>query len=310
MEAQRRRILFTLSYDSLLAGWRAWAGITLEFMKPDADLELGLGRELGDRWKLSLALSVLDAFNDYIFGTLGVDSAETDVFREYRRQPIAVRSALEWKPARAWRLELFGATTNRAHLDGDLVADSLAGFEQRERSRFVGALVEWAPAAPLAVGGFARTAEAETSRGYTPADSVRDFQLLERTSGAGLYALFRPSPGWDIEAALAYTGRRERRRGDDPVDLRDREWSAWLSLWRRVAGWLYLSAGYFYDDRALTGSPLLAGTLGRTNQRVRTDFEIRFPRGARLGAGVNWDFDFPANQSFFDGAHGRLAVTF
>ena len=310
LEAERQRVLFTLGVDSLVGGWTGWFGITLEFMKPDADLEWGLRRRLGERLDLSFAFAVLDAFNDFIFVKLRVDSAETDVFREYRRQPLAVRFAADWRPAARWRLEAVGGGSNRARLEGDIVADDRAGFDQAERVRYVGLLGEWTPRGDLAVGAFARRIEAESRREYAAADSVSDFDLLEATAAAGAYALFRPSADWDLEGAVLHTHRRERRRGADARDGRDREWTAWASGSRRLTRWLFLSLGYFYDDRAPSADVPFADALAATNQRLRTDLVVRFPSGARLGAGVNWDLDSPTDPRFFDGAHGRLVVPF
>lgn len=311
LEADRQRIVFTLDFDSAIASWTPWFGMTLEFVKPDADVEFGARRTFGRHLQLSFLLSLLDAFNDFNFVTLGVDSAETDFFREYLTQPVALRYAVEWRPTPRWRLESHGGITNRAHLKGDLLTDTLRGFDQLERTRFLGVLAEWSPELPrLAVGVFARIAEAKIARGYELGDSIANFRLMERTEAVGGYALFRPSRQWQAEASVLYTARPERRVGDGAVNLDDREWSAWLNLWYRVAGSIYLSAGYFYDDRALSGDSDLQDALAATNQRGRTDIDFRFPSGARLGMGANWDLDFPTAQSFFDGAHGRLVLPF
>lgn len=310
LEADRQRVLVTLDVDSLVGGWTGWFGITLELVKPDADLEWGLRRRIDDRLDLSFAFAVLDAFNDFIFVGLGVDLAETDIFREYRRQPLAVRFAADWRPAVRWRVEAAGGATNRARLEGDFVADSRAEFDQAERVRYAALLGEWTPRRDLAVGAFARRIEAQARREYAAADSIFDFDLHEATTTGGAYALYRPSPDWDLEAAVLRTQRRERRRGADARDGRDREWSAWATGSRRLASWLFLSVGYFYDDRAPSSGVPFADALAATSQRLRTDLELRFPSGARLGAGVNWELDSPKETRFFDGAHGRLTVTF
>lgn len=310
LEADRQRVLVTLDVDSLVGGWTGWFGITLEFVKPDADLEWGLRRRIDDRLDLSFAVAVLDAFNDFIFVGLGVDSAETDIFREYRRQPLAVRFAADWRPTRRWRLEAAGGATNRARLEGDVLADARAAFDQSERARYAGLLGEWTPRRDFAVGAFARRIQAQSRREYAAADSLFDFDLLEATTTAGAYALYRPSRDWDLEAAVLYAHRRERRRGADARDGRDREWAAWATGSRRVASWLFLSLGYYYDDRAPSSGVPFADALAATGRRLRTDLELRFPSGARLGAGVNWELDSPQETRFFDGAHGRLIVPF
>lgn len=310
LEARRQRLLFGLRVDSLVGPWAVSFRTSVELVKPDADLEFDFERTFGERLAVSLGVAVLDAFNDFSFVTLGIDSAETDFFREYFSQPVAARYAIEWRPARGWRLEARGGTTNRAHLKGDLVLDDLRGFGQRERVWFTGVLAEWSPRPDLAIGAFGRTADAKVEREYESSDSSSNFELSERTTTAALYGLLRVGTEWDVEGAVLYTERPEDRRGFGAVVLDDREWSVWVSLWRKLAGWAYLSLGYFYDDRALRGDPALADALAARNQRLRTDIEVRFPAGAKLGAGVNWDLDFPTDQSFFDGAHGRLVLPF
>ncbi|MBI4514180.1 MAG: hypothetical protein HY702_08735 [Gemmatimonadetes bacterium] len=309
LEADRQRLLFTLDFDSLVAGWTPWFGMTLEFVKPDADLEFGARRTFGDRLRVSAVVALLDAFNDFNFVTLGVDSAETDFFREYLTHPIAIRYGIEWKPSRSWRVESHGATTNRAHLKGDLFDDGVGGFEQRERTRFLGVLGEWRPRSEVAVGGFLRIAEAEIRRTHAADDSAANFRLVERTRGGGLYVLFRPSTEWQAEATIFYTDRPERREGEAAIDRGDREWTAWVSLWRQLAGRVYFSVGYYYDDRSIDGDPVRAEALQATNRRLRTDVEFLFLRGARLAVGANWDMDFPGTASFFDGAHGRIVLS-
>lgn len=286
------------------SGWSLWTRLGVHFFKPGADLELGGGRSWTDAdgmWHLEARVAALDAFNDLIFGTLGVAADEVDAHLDYRRAPFALRVAVERRGS-GWRGEVHaGATTeSRAHVT--FPATDAPSFVLDERAAFLGALVEVRPVAGLAVAGQVRGKQAVTERRW---EGGGDLRVRERTGSGGLHLRWRLRPALHARGEVEVVFRPEDRGGVETVDHDDREVFGALALVRSPAegGWTGRLAYAVLDRDA---GALLPGVEGR-NHRLVTEGGHRFASGFEVTVGLRWDLD-ALGRNTFDGAHLRLAT--
>ncbi|HSM06230.1 MAG TPA: hypothetical protein VK858_16540, partial [Longimicrobiales bacterium] len=88
-------------------GFGAWFGASLQPIKPDRDLELGVGWT-GDRTRIRLSVHALDAFSDVIYTGIGVDEDFAARAVDYDGVPLGVRGSLALEAPGTLRLSVHG----------------------------------------------------------------------------------------------------------------------------------------------------------------------------------------------------------
>ena len=287
------------------------------FHKPSSDIGAALGWQRGTT-QLELALTALDAFNNFIYGGLKVVNTPADTALDYRRQPWLLHGHADVSLGPRWRLEGRAGVMRPATLRAYVQAAPDSGFLQDERYGFAGALVEWLPSTRVTAGGFATLIRAVTDRTPLPnGGAINDFRLTERTAQLGASLLLRPTPRLTLEAWLARVWRPELRvyqTGAAPnVDYEDVAWSGQLVVMYRPAHGFTGSLALDTDRRdVLRGNgevPTLEGSQARHNNEIRGDFGWRFPNRSLFTLGLGFDLDpgiWP--RGWFGGAHGRFAL--
>ena len=305
LEADRNLAFFTFDAPDLFTkGIGAFAGISLKFFKPDADVEMGF-RYHTPGLEITATFAVPDAFNDLLFKTLGVDSDQVEAHLDYLRQPLGTRLAAAWARGRV-RGELYAGGTRGSILRVTFPMGLEQNYQQRERAYYAGGLLETDVARHWILGGYARRARAETERRHEDESrAASDFDLVETTQAVGTFVTRRISDRFSVAVQAEWVGRPETRVSPEPtesVDHDDDEWWASATGTFRPGRWI-VRAGYLIDRR--DAGPLVEDLTG-TNQRLVVDFGFQFTSATRIEAGAGLDLDFGREGGTFDGGHLRL----
>ena len=286
------------------------------FHKPSSDVGFVAGWQRGNN-QIEIALTALDAFNNFIYGGLKVENTPADTALDYQRQPFLLHAQADLSLGPRWRIEgragVMRPTTVRAFVQA--VPDS--GFLQDERYGYAGVLAEWLPSNHMTASGFATVIRAVTNRTPLPnGGPVNDYRLTERTAELGGSLLVRPAPRWLLEGWLGRSWRPEGRvyrSGAAPdVNYEDVAWSGQAVVMYRPAQGFTSSLALDLDDRSVVrgdGEVPSHEPLTRHNSEIRFDFGWRFPNRSLFDLGLGFDLDpgiYP--RGWFGGAHGRFVL--
>lgn len=295
----------------------AFLETSLHSYKPDTDVTVGAGWR-SSVTEASIALTVLDAFSDFIYQKLDVWPGFADTALDYERQPLAMRASVETSLFERVRVEGHGAVMMPSRVRAYLQLSPDSGFRQEDRFALFAGLVEWSVSPQLRTGMFVSYVRAASDR--TPLEQNRDlddYRLVERSTRAGGFALARLSRRWLVESWLARSWRPERRfyRGGAAVDVdyEDRAWSGQSVVMYNAPSGFLTSLAFEMDMRDVLrgeGQVPYQEPLGRHNTRVRFDIGWRFSGGTSLilGYRIDLDGDDYTDHGRFDGAHGRLVI--
>ena len=284
---------------------------TLQAIKPDADLELGLVLTPGGG-TLTVAVAALDLFSDFNYQVLEVNPSIADSALDYTSHPFTVRAALDMPIGGHFRTEAYALVLTPTRVAVESQTRPGDGFAQDETYAYAGGLAEWEPSAGTALGLLATWVRASLDRealaAGRPAD---DFSLTEESWRVGLYAMHRFPSRLALETWLARIWRTEGRlRPDTAVapstDYEDRTWAGRNSLIYRARSGFRGEIGLDFTARATAGpTPVpTISPLDRNNVRLRADLGWHFGRKAVFLLGANLDLD----HGGFDGAHGRFML--
>jgi hypothetical protein len=277
-DRNRLRFGFDKSWDS---GVFAFGEGSLDPVKPDSDLELGVGwrsaATSNSRHEARLSLAVVDWSSNLIY--LGLNAAgqpQVDSTLAYQRRPLALHGSVSSGMSRTLRLELFGAVAATSTLDQYEGFDRDQGIRQNEEFGFVGGMLEWSALPNLRIGGFATYVRAQTKRSaLSEGLGVDEYRLVEETANVGAFGLLGLSRFWHLEALIARNRRpeeREYRSGTLPdVDYLDQAWTGQLLARRTAARGLLADLGIMWDVRDVVrgdGEVPSTGTLGWHNYRM------------------------------------------
>lgn len=284
---------------------------TLQAVKPDADLELGVVLKPGGG-SLTLAVAALDVFSDFNYQVLGVDPAIADSAIDYTSHPFTVRAALDMPIGRQFRAEAYALFLTPTSLSVESQSRPGEGFAQDESYTYAGALAEWEPSAKTALGLIATWVRAGLEReALADGNPDDDFELTEEEWRVGPYAIHRFEKRFALEAWLGRVWRSEDRLRPDttvaPDQLyEDRTWAGRNSLIYRAASGFHGELGLDFTVRETSGSPPVPtlSPLERNNFRLRADLGWHFAQRAFFLLGANLDLD----DGSFDGAHGRFML--
>jgi len=308
------RVRFTREWSG---GAFAFLETSLHSIKPDNDVTVGAGWR-GSAAEASVALTVLDAFSDFIHQKLEVWPGFADTALDYERQPLAMRASFETSLATRVRLEGYGAVLLPSRVRAYLQLAPDSGFRQEDRFAFLAGLIEWSASPHLRTGLFATYVRAATDR--RPLELSRDlddYRLVERSAQAGGFAVARLSRYWFVESWLARRWRPERRvyrsGAAADVDYEDRAWSGQSVVMYRATRGFTSHLAFEIDIRDVVsgdGHVPRQESLGRHNTRVRFDVGWSFKGGTSLllGYRIDLDGDDYTDHGRFDGAHGRLVI--
>lgn len=288
--------------------WTLGLGAGLHFLKASADVELSANRiwaRSRDTIRLDVRLAVLDAFNNVIFGALGVKEGLTPAHFRFDRQPVAARIGARWSTD-VFRTELHAGASNRSAIEVSFPDSHEPTYDLEEQVGFVGILADWAPAAGVRLAVSGTAARAATDRRFEPGSGV-GFRLHERTHTLGVRGAATIRGPLVVEFGAERVTRPEDRDRDDGTKVRhrDTETFALVALVRRPPEGTTFRLGFALDDRA---AGELAPWLTAVNKRLPVEYGYRFSRGFEFAAGVRWDLDETLPDGF-DGGHLRFGFS-
>lgn len=284
---------------------------TLQAVKPDADLELGVVLTPGGG-TLTVAIAALDLFSDFNYQVLEVNPSIADSALDYTSHPFTLRAALDMPIGGHFRTEAYALFLTPTRLAVESQTRPGEGFVQDERYAYAGGLVEWEPSTRTALGLIATWVRA--SLGREPLSNGQpedDFELTEETWRVGFYAIHNFPNRFALEAWLGRVWRMEDRLRPDTAmapdtNYEDRTWAGRNSFIYQTPRGFRAELGLDFTARETSGStpvPTLS-PLGRNNFRLRADFGWHFGQRAFFLLGANLDLD----GGSFDGAHGRFML--
>src|SRR3989454_4683751 len=102
------------------------------FHKPSSDVGLAAGWQRGNS-QVEIALTALDAFNNFIYGGLKVQNTPPHTALDYRRQPVLLHRHADLLLGRRWRVAGYGGVMRPAPLRAHRPGAPGSGFLPDER---------------------------------------------------------------------------------------------------------------------------------------------------------------------------------
>jgi hypothetical protein len=302
---------------SWATGARVFAEGSLHAFKPDGDLAIGGGWSTATA-DVQVSLTMLDAFNDFVYQVLEVWPGFAETAIDHERQPFAVRGSLNLSPIQSVRLSADAGILLQSRFRSYDQREPERGFRQSEQYAHAGGVFEFSIVPRLRTGVMGTYVRAMTDREPLSAgEALDDYSLLERTAQMSAFVLADLAPRWRVEAWIGHTWRPEKRDygdADQPdVDYEDRAWSGAASGRYRAPGGFRADLAFEIDSRSVIRGdeqvPRLE-FLDRNNSRVRLGVGWQFGQRFSLDLGFRLDVDGDTytDHGRFDGAHGRFVM--
>lgn len=301
-----QRSLIEFSYDWNVSGpHHAGVRHTISQYKPDFDPSFYYQYGTSRTGRLRAELTVLDAYHDLIFQTLGVTEKQEDFIRSYTQQPYMGQITLETPHRFPLRAEVYAAWQPESELVVQSSTEPAQRYRDQEAFHYVGALVEYS-AGPVTGGLLFQRDRSSLDRLGLRSGVTSDYDTVQRLQrgGAFLMGTWGPFVG---EAWLFLEHYYDRQEGTDfslstisrSMNYRDDRKDARV----RVAyvpgptGW-YGSLGYLSLEHDLSEKSWIMGNewrdhwpvLNTFNNRLSGTVGYRFDQGA-VQLGINFDLD-------------------
>lgn len=331
-DGQAQRSLLEANYDWLVAPTHH-VGVRHTFTQYKSDLDPSFYYQYGNRrqGRLRAELTLLDAYHNLIFQTLGVSDKDEDFVRTFEETPYMGQLTLETPPRFSLRGELRVAWQPERGLVVQSQSDSLYRYRDRTAFHYGGALLEY-QAGPVTGGLILQRDKSSLSR-LGLRDSVSsDYWTAQRLKRGGAFLLGSWGP-FHGEAWFFLEDYYDRQDGDDfslSTVRRSMNYTEYRKNYRaRITyqssqtGW-FGSIAYLAMSRRLGPEPWILGnewtdhwySLAPSNYRLSGVVGFRFDQGA-VALGINFDLDgdkhFKAEPDFqrkrFDNGYIRFALS-
>jgi len=305
-DAAAQRALLEFTYDWRVSG-RHHVGTrhTISQYKPDFDVSFYYQYGTAETGRIRIEGTLLDAYHDLIFGTLGVSEKDEEFVRTYRQNPYLGQVTLQTPAQHPLRAEVYAGWQPTSTLVVRSQLEPEHRYRDRESVHYVGALLEY-NAGPVTGGLTVQRDKSTLDRlGLGPA-VTSDYRTAQRLQRAGAFLLGSWGP-FHGAAWFFLEDYYDRHRGTD-FDLstvsRAMDYTEYRKNYRaRVAyvpssdGW-YGSLEYLALSRRMGPDPWIMGnewtnhwySLAPSNYRLSGVVGYRFDRGA-VELGINYDLD-------------------
>ncbi len=305
-DATAERSLLEFSYDWRVEG-RHHVGVrhTISQYKPDFDASVyyQYGSSLTGRARVEFTM--MDAYHDFIFKTLGVSEKDETYVRSYQQHPYLGRIALETPDQYALRAEVHAGWQPESALVVQSQLDSDYRYRNREATHFFGALVEY-NAGPVTGGLIVQRDKSSLHRTGLRSAVTSDYSTTQRfqRGGAFLLGTWGPFVG---EAWFFLEDYYDRQEGEDfslSTISRSMDYTEYRKNYRARFAYMpsptgfYGSVEYLAMSRRLGSNPWIMGnewtnhwySLAPSNYRLSNVIGYRFAQGA-VEVGINYDLD-------------------
>jgi hypothetical protein len=335
-DGQAQRMLVQVEYDWNVAAHHH-VGVRHSFSNYKPDFDPSFFYQYGNirQGRIRTEVTLLDAYNNLIFGSLGVSNKDEDLTRIYNRIPVLGQVTLESPDRYPLRGEVYVGWQPESELALEAQDDPTYRYRDQETAHYAGALLEYAFGATAfgitTVGLIAQRDFAALDRQGLREAVTSDYATEQRFQRAGAFVL----GAWRslrAEAWFFLEDYYDRQSGEDfslSTIGQAMNYTEYRKNYRvRVAyvpsqtGW-YTGLEYLGMSRRLPEQWYIMGNewtnhwygLAPSNYRVSGTAGYRFGAGA-IGFGINFDLDgdehYKAGPEYtkkrFDNAFFRFAL--
>jgi hypothetical protein len=305
-DARANRALVEVNYDWAVAR-NHHVGIRHSFAEYKPDLDPSLFYQYGNRvdGRVRAEMTLLNAYNNLIFGTLGTSPKDERFTRIYDRIPVLGQVTLETPDQYPVRAELHVGWQPESELTVQAKDDPAYRYRDQESAHYVAALVEY-NRGPVTTGLIAQRDRSALDRQGLRPGVTSDYETEQRFQRVGAFVVgtWRSFRG---EAWFFLEDYYDRQHGSDfslSTIGRAMNYTQYRKNYRvRVAyvpnptGW-YTSLGYLGMSRRMGEQPWIMGDewtnhwyeIGPSNYRMSGVVGYRFGAGA-VALGINFDLD-------------------
>ncbi len=305
-DATAQRSLIEFNYDWRVAGrHHVGARHTISQYKPDFDASLYYQYGTAQTGRARAEITVLDAYHDLIFQTLGVSEKDEEFVRSYQRHPFLGQITLQTPARFPLRAELHVGWQPSSELRVQSQLEPDYRYRDRETAHYVGALVEYSTG-PVTGGLLVQRDKSTLDRLGLRSAVTSDYRSAQRFQRGGAFLIGSWGP-FQGEAWFFLEDYYDRNRGEN-FDLstigRAMNYTEYRKNYRvqvayvpSAGGW-YGRLGYLAMSRRMGPQPWIMGnewtnhwySLAPSNYRVSGVVGYRFGRGA-VELGINYDLD-------------------
>jgi len=322
-DAQTQRVLLEMAYDWTVAS-NHHVGVRHTFAqyKPDFDVSAYYQYGDDDSGYVRAEATAMDAYNDFLFGVLGVWKGREEYERVYEQNPYLLQLAVSSPPRYPLRAELFGGW----HTPSELVVQSQFNENERYRDRegghYLGAMVSYRMG-PVTTGLMYQRDQSSLDRLGLRSAVTSDYWTEQRYERGGLFA----TGGWGPfrgSVWLFLVDYYDRQRGTDfslsTIDQAlswDEERTNYQFRFYYVPEATGLFVGVEYVGLDRRSAPVTGvmgnqwatswGDRGPSHYRGPVILGYRFGRGA-VSMGINYDFDADLKGDRFDNGFFRFTL--
>jgi hypothetical protein len=305
-DAVAQRAFVEVNYDwTFLPGHHVGLRHTFSDYKPEFDpsffYQYGNRRE----GRVRAEVTLLDAYNNLVFSTLGVSDKDEDFVRIYEQPPILGQITIETPDDASVRAELHAGWQPARSLAVEAIDDPSYRYRDRESAHYVGALVE-VHRGPVTSGLIVQRDYARLDRLGLRSGVTSDYQTEQRFQRGGVFLLgsWGPLQG---EAWFFLEDYYDRQSGEDfslSTIGQSLNYTEYRKNYRFRLAYvpnqegLYTSLEYLGMSRRLGDRSWVMGnewtdhwySLAPSNYRLSGVVGYRFGAGA-VSLGMNFDLD-------------------
>jgi len=322
-DAQAERGLLEVGYEwAITSAHRVGVRHTFAQYKPDFDVSLFYRYGTATRGRVRAEVTALDAYNDFLFGTLGVWKGEEEYERIYEQNPYLLQLSAASPTRYSLRAELYLGWQPTSELVVQSQFEDPVRYRDRETAHYLGALLAY-DLGPISAGAvYQRDRSTLDRRGLRPG-VTSDYRTEQRDQRAGLFTTgaWGPFRGGAWVFLEDYT---DQQRGSDfqlstidqPLDWTEARTNVQLRAYYAPAR-TGVFAGLEYialnrrptDPSGVMAEQWATGWAGRglSHYRGPVILGYRFGKGA-VSVGINYDFDGDQKGDRFDNGFFRFTI--
>jgi hypothetical protein len=322
-DAQAERGLLEINYTwALTAAHHVGARHTFAQYKPDFDVSVFYRYDAPRYGRVRAEVTALDAYNDFLFETLGVWKGEERYERIYEQNPFLLQLSAASPSRHPLRAEVYAGWQPASELTvQSQFADSVR-YRDRESLHYLGALLAY-DLGPVSTGLVYQRDQSSLDRRGLRSGVTSDYRTEQRYERIGLFS----TGTWGPFRGSAWVFLEEyydRQRGSDfqfstidrPLDWTEARTNVQLRIYYApestgvFAGLEYIAIDRRPDDPSgVMRRQWATNWAGRgvSHYRGPVILGYRFGKGA-VSMGINYDFDGDRKGDRFDNGFFRFSI--
>ena len=322
-DAQAERGHLEISYRwSISSNHHAGLRHTFAQYKPDFDASLFYQYGTPRHGRVRAEITALDAYNDFLFGTLGVWKGQERYKQIYSQNPFLLQLSAASPSSSALRAELYAGWQPTSELVVQSQFRDSVRYRDRETAHYVGALLSY-DLGPVSTGLVYQRDQSVLDRQGLRPGVTSNYRTEQRYQRAGLFTTGAWGP-FRGSAWVFLEDYHDRQQGSDfqlstinrPLDWTEARTNVQLRLYYApsstgvFAGLEYIALDRRPDDPSgVMAEQWATGWAGRgiSHRRGPVILGYRFGKGA-VSMGINYDFDGDRKGDRFDNGFFRFSL--